>query len=86
LARLHLNSCNVSFDNFAQGEFVMIGVSTALRRGKRCARHLRSNGETDAGAPGVDRGKAAWNRVDCYAGRAKTLFQAIYCRLIIDFH
>jgi hypothetical protein len=40
----------------------------------------------DRGAPRVRRGKAAWNCVDCYAGRVETLFHAVYGRLIIDFH
>src|SRR6516225_4219912 len=54
--------------------------------GANGARHLRCNGETDRGAPRVGRGKAAWNWVDCYAGRVETLFHAVYGRLIIDFH
>jgi hypothetical protein len=50
------------------------------------ARHLRRNGKTDRGAPRVRRGKAAWNCVDCYAGRLEMLFHAVFSRLIIDFH
>ena len=35
---------------------------------------------------GFRRGKAAWNCVDCYAGRLETLLHAVHSRLIIDFH
>jgi len=40
----------------------------------------------DRAAPRVRRGKASWNWVDFCARRVKTLFQAVYSRLIIDFH
>jgi hypothetical protein len=43
LARLHLNSCNVSFDNFAQGEFVMIGVYIS---GMVVDQHRPASGQT----------------------------------------
>jgi hypothetical protein len=49
-------------------------------------RHLRRNGETDRGAPRIRRSKAAWNCVDCYASRVKTLFHGVHRWLIIDFH
>src|SRR5271170_1516616 len=49
-------------------------------------RHLSSSSKTDAGAPGVRRGKAAWDCIDCYTGRAYSFFQAVHSRLIINLH
>ena len=40
----------------------------------------------DSGATGVRGSKAAWNCVDCYASRVKTLLHGVHRWLIIDFH
>jgi len=78
-------SLHVHFATADSAKCAWSSIGTRHASGKRRAA-LRRDGETDRGAPRVRRGKAAWNLVDCYAGRVETLFHAVYGRPIIDFH